>query len=62
MNTAIEVTTALTRPLATVILIATVCYGFIVGKIPQEVFMPVAMMAISFWFGARSEAKRKDDK
>lgn len=61
-----EVINGLVRPFVTLLLAGTLCYGFIVGKIPQEQFLPVVVMAIGFWFGSRGHEMperqiRRDD-
>lgn len=46
----------LVRPMVTISLTGGFLYGFIVGKIDTQNFVPVVIMAIGFWFGARGQA------
>jgi hypothetical protein len=34
----------------------SICAGFFLGKIPQDAFLPMAGMVLSFWFQSRSNS------
>jgi uncharacterized membrane protein len=42
------------RRVAMLALVATVCAGFLLGKIPVELFMTIVTTVIAFFFGQRS--------
>ena len=46
----------LVRPLVTLSLTGAFIFGFLTGRIDAQNFVPVVIMAIGFWFGARGQA------
>ena len=50
-----------TRPLVTLTLVITFCYGFIAEIVKTDMFTQIVTVAVAFWFAQRSEDKRKDD-
>ena len=38
------------KSIITIIIVATLVYGFVVGKIKAEQFIPIATMVLSFYF------------
>lgn len=46
----------LVRPMVTLALTGAFIWGFILDKIDAQNFVPVVIMAIGFWFGARGQA------
>lgn len=47
------------RPVATTLFSIGLTVGFFMGKIPVEVYAPIATAVILFWFKARDEDKIK---
>lgn len=43
----------LVRPVVTVAVIGTACFGFVTGLVDADVFMAVVASTTGFWFGAR---------
>lgn len=41
------------RPVVTYAFTAALIYGFVVSKIPSNMFVPIAISVISYWFGQR---------
>jgi len=52
----------ITRPLITILLVLTFCYGFIVEKISGETFGTIVASVVSFWFAQRSQETRATDR
>ena len=46
----------LVRPLVTLSLTGAFIWGFILDRIDAQNFVPVVIMAIGFWFGARGQS------
>jgi hypothetical protein len=51
-----------TRPLITLLLVATFCYGFMAGKVTGETFVIVVTSAVSYWFAQRTQEHRMSDR
>lgn len=41
------------RPLVTVLLVLALVYGFIVGIVTPDAFIPIVAGALSYWFASR---------
>lgn len=50
-----------TRPLVTVLLVATFCYGFVVEKVSGETFGTIVASVTAFWFAQRGAERRASD-
>lgn len=61
VDSTLALTTHVTRPLITVMLVGTLCYGFIFGSVSVEAFVPIVATAIAFWFAQRGQDKRASD-
>lgn len=46
------------RPIITLSLTAVFCWGFVVGMITAEVFVPTAVSILTWWFKSRDEEKK----
>ena len=49
----------LTRPILSYVFAVGITVGFFMGKVPPEVYAPIATACIIFWFRARDEEKGK---
>lgn len=49
------------RRLAMLILVLTTCAGFLLGKVPVELFMTIVTTVIAFFFGQRSAQQSSDN-
>ena len=43
------------RPLVTYAIVASLIYGFVTKLVTAEVFVPIVMMVIVFWFESREK-------
>ncbi len=50
------------RPYTVVAVVSTMCYLFVVGKIPAKSILPIALIIIGFFFGERARGNRENDK
>ena len=50
-----------TRPLVTLLLVMTFCYGFVRGMVSVEAFVPIVASAVGFWYAQRTEPSRATD-
>lgn len=50
----------LTRPLVTLLLIATACYLAIVGSIDAKDFISLVTIVVLFWFKERADSKANE--
>jgi membrane-bound ClpP family serine protease len=44
---------SLVRPVVTLLLVLALIYGFVVGVVTPDAFVPVVAGVIAFWFGSR---------
>jgi hypothetical protein len=44
------------RPILTFIGFCAVTYGFIIGRVSGEIYIPIVSMMIAFWFATRKSA------
>lgn len=44
---------SMVRPLVTVLLVLALVYGFIVGIVTPDAFIPIVAGALSYWFASR---------
>ena len=51
-----------TRPLVTVMLVATFCYGFVIDKVSGETFGTIVATVTAFWFAQRAQEQRATDR
>ena len=51
-----------TRPLVTLMLITTLCYGFVMDKVSGETFVAIVSSVVSFWFAQRGQEQRSTDR
>jgi len=51
---------AAVRPVATFALVAGAIYGFVVGLIGAEVYVPLTTLALVFYFEKREQEKTKE--
>jgi len=54
---ATEALQTLTRPLVTIVFTLTLSWGFVMGKVPSEAYMPLAALIMGFWFQQRQAEK-----
>jgi hypothetical protein len=48
---------SLVRPIVTLSLVAALIFGFVIGKVEANAFVPICAGVISFWFGSRQAGK-----
>lgn len=53
----IEHVQALTRPIVTLLLVACLCYGFVVKLVGAEAFLSIVGVVVTFWFSQRQATK-----
>ena len=51
----------LVRPVVTLSLTGAFIYGFLTNRIDAQNFVPVVVMAIGFWFGARGQSSTRKE-
>jgi hypothetical protein len=57
-----SITQHVTRSYLTIALVTTLCYGFLVGQVSVEAFVPVVAGSVGFWFGQRGAESRATDR
>ena len=57
-----SITQHVTRSYLTIALVTTLCYGFLVGQVSVEAFVPVVAGSVGFWFGQRGAEARASDR
>lgn len=45
------------RPIVTLLLTGSVCYGFLTGTVSAEAFLGLVGVVITFWFNQRQQTK-----
>jgi len=55
VNKTIEIIRGLVRPIIALSLTAAIIFGFFLSKIDSKEFLPIAAMAISWWFSSREK-------
>ena len=55
----IELFQAVTRPVVTLMLIGTLCYGFLAGTVSADGFLPIVGAVAAFWFAQRQAQKEQ---
>lgn len=53
----LEFIRGMVRPVATFALVGAIIYGFVVKLIEPQVFVPLVILALVFWFESRENAK-----
>jgi hypothetical protein len=48
---------SLVRPIVTLLLVIALIYGFVVGKVEANAFVPICAGVIAFWFGSRQQGR-----
>ncbi len=52
-----KITRAIVRPVITLIFAGGITYGFLADKITAETYVPIAAVAITWWFSSRDNEK-----
>ncbi len=52
-----KISRSIVRPIVTLIFAVILSYGFVKGMITADVFVPIASIAITWWFTARDNDK-----
>lgn len=60
MQTLGDAITSATRPLVTILLAAVLGWGFIIGRVSADQFVPIVGMVLAFWFGSRQSERQAE--
>ncbi len=52
-----KITRSIVRPIITLIFAIVLSYGFLKGMVSAETYVPIAAVAITFWFVTRENEK-----